>query len=155
MNSTSEQTILPWSALVRTASEQYFAEGETILDFPNLIAYYDDDHSFQEAARKEEEPIYQSTPYRGSLYLTWARLFVGAQFTYATLTMAAGYILCALEEAASALTQELIPHRFAPGKHHGRVEGKCYRWDQRIDAGGQEGLLDELQHRTYAYTHER
>lgn len=98
---------------------------------------------------------YQGTIYRGSLYLTWARLFVGTQFTYATLSMAAGYILCALEEAASDLIQELVPHRYVPGKNHGNVEGECYRWDRRLDAGGQETLLDELQHRTWAYTHER
>lgn len=137
------ETILPLVGIGKACFflNEYFAEGETILDFPTLLAYDEDDHRFQEAARKKEEPTYQSTPYRGSLYLTWARLFVGAQFTYATLTMAAGYILCALEEVASALTQELIPHRFVPGKHHGKVEGKCYRWDQRIDAGGRFSSL--------------
>ena len=58
-------------------------------------------------------------------------------------------VLCKIE------IQELIPHRYVPGKNHGKVEGKCYRWDRRLDAGGQEALLDELQHRTWAYTHER
>jgi hypothetical protein len=69
--------------------------------------------------------------------------------------MAAGYILCALEEAASELIQELIPHRYVPGKNHGKVEGKCYQWDRRLDADGQEALLDELQRRAWAHTHER
>lgn len=132
-----------------------FAAGKSILDFPTLLAYDENDCRFQEEARRKDDPTYQGTIYRGSLYLTWARLFVGTQFTYATLSMAAGYILCALEEAASDLIQELIPHRYVPGKNHGKVEGECYRWDRRLDAGGQETLLDELQHRTWAYTHER
>jgi hypothetical protein len=42
-----------------------------------------------------------------------------------------------------------------PGKHHGEAEGECYRWDRRLDAGGHETLLDELQDRTWAHTHER
>ena len=32
---------------------------------------------------------------------------------------------------------------------------KRHRWDRRLDAGGQEALLDELQHRTWAHSHER
>ncbi len=132
-----------------------FAAGKSILDFPTLLAYDESDHRFQEEARKREDSTYQGTAYRGTLYLAWARLFVGQQFTYATLSMAAGYVLCALEEATSDLIQELIPHRYVPGKNHGKVEGQCYRWDRRLDAGGQEGLLDELQHRTWAHTHER
>ena len=128
-----------------------FATGKSILDFPTLLAYDESDYRFQEEARIKDDSTYPGKAYRGSLYLTWARLFVGAQFTYATLSMAAGYTLCALEEATTELIQELIPHRYVPGK----VEGKCYRWDQRLDAGGQEALLDELQHRSWAYTHER
>jgi hypothetical protein len=132
-----------------------FAAGESILDFPTLRAYDESDHRFQEEARRKEDSTYRGTTYRGTLYLTWARLFVGPQFTYATLSMAAGYILSTLEEAASDLIQELIPHRYVAGKSHGKVEGECYRWDRRLDAGGQEPLLDELQHRTWAHTHER
>ncbi len=132
-----------------------FATGKSILDFPTLLAYDESDYRFQEEARIKDDSTYPGKAYRGSLYLTWARLFVGAQFTYATLSMAAGYTLCALEEATTELIQELIPHRYVPGKNHGKVEGKCYRWDQRLDAGGQEALLDELQHRSWAYTHER
>jgi hypothetical protein len=132
-----------------------FAEGKTVLDFPTLLADDEDDHRFQEEARRNEDSTYQARAYRGSLYLTWARLFVGSQFTYATLSMAAGYIFCALEEAASDLIEELIPHRYVPGKNHGKVEGKCYRWDRRLDASGREALLDELQHRTWTYTHDR
>ena len=132
-----------------------FSAGRSILDFPTLLAYDENDYRFQEEARRKDDSTYEGGNYRGSLHLTWARLFVGAQFTYATLSMAAGYILCALEETASALIQELIPHRYVPGKSHGKVEGKCYRWDRRLDAGGQEALLDELQHRTWAHTHER
>ncbi|MFI5398381.1 MAG: hypothetical protein ACHQ9S_22835 [Candidatus Binatia bacterium] len=62
---------------------------------------------------------------------------------------------CELEDAASDLIEELIPHRYVPGKDHGKIEGECHQWDLRIDAGGQEALLEELRHQTYAYTHER
>jgi hypothetical protein len=132
-----------------------FAAGKSILDFPTLLAYDESDFRFQEEARRKDDPTYQGRIYRGSLYLTWARLFVGTQLIYATLSMAAGYILCALEEAASDLIQELVPHRYVPGKNHGKVEGECYRWDRRPDASGKETLLDELQHRTWAHTNER
>lgn len=134
---------------------EWFAEGETILDFPTLLAYGEDDHRFQEEVRKKEEPTYKSTPYRGSLYLTWARLFVGTRFTYATLSMAAGHLYCELEDTAYDIIEELIPHRHVPGKDHGKVDGDCHQWDLRIDAGGQEGLFEELRHQTFAHAHER
>jgi hypothetical protein len=151
------ETVLPLTGIGDDSFflNEGFATGKSILDFPTVVAYDESDHHFQEDARRKDDSTYEGGNYRGSLHLTWARLFVGAQFTYATLSMAAGYIMCALEEAASELIQELIPHRYVPGKSHGKVEGKCYRWDRRLDAGGQEALLDELQHRTWAQTHER
>ncbi len=151
------ETVLPLTGIGEDCFflNEGFATGRSILDFPTLLAYDESDYRFQEEARRKDDSSYKGRSYSGSLHLTWARLFVGTRFTYATLSMAAGYILCTLEEAASGRIQELIPHRYVPGKNHGKVEGKCYRWDRRVDAGGQEGLLDELQHRTWAHTHER
>ena len=134
---------------------EWFGENKTILDFPTLRAYDEDDYRFQEDARKREDPSYESKAYRGSLYLTWARLFVEQKFTYATLSMAAGYIYARLEDGAADDIKERIPHRYIPGKNHGKIKGKNFQWDMRADADGQEGMLEELQHRVFDYTRER
>jgi hypothetical protein len=51
--------------------------------------------------------------------------------------------------------QRLIPHRHVRGRHDGKVEKGGIRWDFRVDANGQEGLLDELQHRVWDYQRSR
>lgn len=130
-------------------------EGKTILSFPTLRSYDEEDYHFQEEARKLDNTTYGGKPYRGALYLTWARLFVGKQFTYATLSMAAGYILASLDEVALDLVNECIPHRYTPGKAQGKTEGDLRQWDLRIDAGGQEALLEELQSQTFSYLAKR
>ena len=130
----------------------WFAEGGSILDFDTLRAYDEDDYRFQEEAWKKEDLDYAGRPYRGAFYLTWARLFVDARFTYATLSMAAGYIHAQLTEASRDLIEACIPHRFVPGERHGKTEGKHWQWDMRVEAvNGQEALLEELQHRVFAY----
>ncbi len=48
--------------------------------------------------------------------------------------------------------EELIPHRYVAGKHHGKREGSGLRWDQRIAAGGKEAQLEELRERYWQYT---
>jgi hypothetical protein len=131
---------------------EWLGENRTILDFPALRDYDEDDYGYQENARKEQDPRYVGKPYRGSLYLGWARLFVDGKFTYATLSMAAGYILSHLEEAATAFIETLVPHRYVPGKNHGKAQGENFQWDMRLSAAGQESLLEELQHRAYEYT---
>ncbi|MEO8179699.1 MAG: hypothetical protein ABI895_12770 [Deltaproteobacteria bacterium] len=72
-----------------------FADGTSILDFEALRDFDEADHRFQECARQEDAhrwgQEYSPRPYRGSLYLSWARLLVDGRFTYATLSMAAGY----------------------------------------------------------------
>jgi len=131
---------------------EWLGEDKIILDFPTLRDYDEDDYRYQENARKEQDTHYAGKPYRGSLYLGWARLFVGRKFTYATLSMAAGYVLSHLEEAATAFIETLIPHRYGPGKNHGKVQGENFQWDIRLSAAGQESLLEELQHRAFEYT---
>ena len=134
---------------------EWFGENKTILNFPTLRAYDEDDYYFQEDARKREDLLYASKTYRGSLYLTWARLFVEQKFTYATLSTAAGYIYAQLEDGAADDIEKRIPHRYIPGKNHGKIKGKNFQWDMRAEANGQEDLLEELQRRVFDYTRER
>jgi hypothetical protein len=131
---------------------EWLGENRTILDFPTLRDYDEDDYRYQENARKEQDTRYAGKPYRGSLYLGWARLFVDGKFTYATLSMAAGYVLSHLEEPETAFIETLIPHRYVAGKNHGKAQGDNFQWDMRLSAAGQEGLLEELKHRVYEYT---
>jgi hypothetical protein len=111
------------------------------------------DHQFQEQARQEDAQRqgqdYSHRPYRGSLYLSWARLFVDGRFTYATLSMAAGYWYAS--SAAVELIEQRIPHRLVPGEDHGKVAGGGWQWDLRVEANGEEGVLAVLQRRVWAY----
>ncbi len=134
---------------------EWFAEGKSILDYDTVRDFDEADYRFQEEARKEEDSAYVGKPYRGSLYLNWARLYVDGRFNYATLSMAAGYIYAQLGGAAHDLLEERIPHRFVPGKNHGRIEGDDFRWDLRVDANGQEGILEELRQRIWGYEESR
>jgi hypothetical protein len=130
-----------------------FADGSSLLDFETLRDFDEADHRFQECARHEDAQRrgedYSPRPYRGSLYLSWARLFVDGRFTYATLTMAAGYAYA--NNAAEELIEQRIPHRLVPGKNHGKVDGGGWQWDLRSEANGREGVLAELQRRVWAY----
>jgi hypothetical protein len=130
-----------------------FAEGESILDFETLRDFDEADHRFQERARQEEArgrgEEYSARPYRGTLYLGWARLFVDGRFTYATLSMAAGYAYA--NSAADELIEQQIPHRLVPGKDHGKVDGGGWQWDLRAEADGKEGVLDELKRQVWAF----
>lgn len=124
---------------------------KTILSFGTLRDFDEWDYHYQEAARKNEDATYVSQPYRGSLYLSWARLFVDDVFTYATLSMAAGYLYSQLSEAMPDLIAARIPHRHVRGENHGKRENEAWQWDMRVDAGGQEALLEELQRQVYLY----
>jgi hypothetical protein len=42
-----------------------------------------------------------------------------------------------------------------PGKHHGKREGRGWRWDMRVDAKGQEGIFEELRRQIWRYEQER
>lgn len=134
---------------------EWFADGQSILTFDTVRDFDEDDYRFQQEVRKKEDSVYAGKPYRGSLYLNWARLFVDGRFTYATLSMAAGYIYSELSGAAHDLLEERIPHRFVPGKNHGRKEGDDIRWDLRVDANGQEGIFEELRKRIWSYEESR
>ena len=132
-----------------------YTDDKTILDFPTLYDYDHDDHCFQKQARKEENPEYVVKPYRGSLYYRWARLQIDGAFHYASLSMAAGYISSLVDELGAARIREWIPYGYIAGKNHGRREGTGTVYDQRIDAAGLEGQLEELKGRFYRYVAER
>jgi len=125
-----------------------FAKNKNILDFDAVRAFDESDYRLQEKARRKEDPKYSGKPYRGSLYLNWARLYVDGRFAYATLSMAAGYTYARVSDVAHELLARLIPHRYAPGKHYGKVEGGGWQWDLRVDANGQEPPLENYSDRS-------
>jgi hypothetical protein len=132
-----------------------FRPEQTILDFPTLLSYDEDDHEFQEQARKEMDPTHLQWPYAGSLNATWARCIMGERLCYLTLYMAGLHIAHGIEKLANKVVARLIPHRYVPRSENGRTEGGFIEWSHRVEAGGQESLLEELQRQVWTYTHER
>lgn len=128
---------------------------KTLLDFTTLHDYDLWDHRFQENARKETSPDYVLRPYRGSLYLTWARLYMDGRFYYATLSMAAGYLLSRIDDAGYEQIERLIPHRYVDGERHGESTQGGVIFDRRIDAGGLEVQCEELNKRFHRYLSDR
>lgn len=151
------ETVLPLHGLGEDCFflNEIFADDESLLDFETVRDYDENNYRFQESVRKEEDPGYAGRPYRGSLYMAWARLFVDGRFTYATLSTAAGYLYSGLQDAASELIEQRIPHSYVPGENHGKVQGECWEWDMRLDANGEEGILEELQRRVWRYELDR
>ncbi len=129
---------------------EHFAEGRSILDFRTLLDYDRDDHAFQQEARQRDIPGCQPQPYTGGLHGTWGRMLVEGRLCYATLTMASWQLYGAMEDAAGDEIQSRVPHRYVSGTEHGKSdESRSIRWDRRVDANGQEALLEELQHRAW------
>jgi len=133
---------------------EFFGNQENLLSFETLYDYDFDDYKFQEDARRKEQKGYEEKPYRGSLYLTWARLMVNGSFSYGVLSMVAGYLYCELDEYGNDYMEKLIPHEFTHGKNHGKAEGSGYLFDLKIDAKGKESQLDELKHRFWKHMSE-
>lgn len=128
-----------------------FAESESILDFPSLLAYDQDNHTFQEEARQREDPQHVPRPYAGGLHASWARCLIDGRLTYLTLNMAGWHLYGVMQSAASDEIDRLVPHRYAAGPDDGKMEGGLITWDQRVEAGGHEALLEELQRRVWDY----
>ncbi len=125
-----------------------FSKGKSILSYATLYDYDFADFQLQEEWRKQDIDGYEGRPYHGSLYLTWARLQIDGRFSYAVLTMLAGYIYSELDAFGDDYISELIPYEFKPGKAHGQKDEKGYiRYDMQADAGGLEPQLDELKRR--------
>ncbi len=151
------ETILPLTGVGEDSFllNEWLGEGGSALDFDSLRDYDESDHRFQEDARAKEDPAYARKPYRGSLYLAWARLFVNGRFTYATLSMAAGYLSSEIRNYALDLIEQTVPHRYVRGRNHGKRTGESWQWDMRVDAGGKEALLDALRERVFEYERKR
>jgi hypothetical protein len=125
-------------------------EARSILDFETLLDYDRDDHAFQQDANLRDIDGYVPEPYTGALRGTWARALIDGRLCYLTLAVASWHLLGTMEEAASKEIEARVPHRHVRGPADGkRDERGMVRWDMRIDAGGQEALLEELQHRVW------
>lgn len=133
---------------------EFFGDGST-RDFDTLYDYDLSDHEFQEDCREKDFPDHVRKPYRGSLYATWARLFVDDAFTYATLFCAAGYLLTKIEDHGYDALDRLIPHQYVSGKDDGKPEKGGFLMDTRIDAGGKEEQFEELRERFWKYNRNR
>jgi len=135
--------------LIGIGEDSFFLNGglanrKTLLDFPNLRAYDEAQHHYQERVRKNDFPDYEIQPYRGQLYLDHAWLCVDDRFTYGSLSMAAGHIYSCLESLAHDAVKECIPWEYVESGLRLRRDGEYFRMDTRKDAGGQEALVDEL-----------
>jgi hypothetical protein len=133
---------------------EVFPGQKNLLSFETLYDYDLDDYTFQEDCRKNEQKDYEKKPYRGSLYLTWARLMIDDAFSYGVLSMVAGYLYCQLDEYGNDYMEKLIPHEFIHGKNHGKAQGDGYLFDPKIDANGLERQLDELKYRFWEHLNE-
>jgi hypothetical protein len=122
--------------------------------FPNLRA-------FDEAEPQPDElgidsgMRSSSAPYRGSFFLTPAYVHCNGRRRMVSLSMAAGYIYARLCRRSDTLLRERVPYCYIPGRNHGKRRGKHWMWDMRLSAGGKEGIVEELQRRTWAYERER
>jgi hypothetical protein len=143
--------LLPLSGVGEDAFvlNEHMAEGQSILDFETLHAYDAHDHAFQQKAREEHDDPYVPEPYTGALHATWARVLLNGRICYLTLSMASWHLCGTMEEAADEEIQRLVPHRHVRGPDDGAVESGMVRWDFRVDASGQEALLDELKRRVW------
>ena len=63
--------------------------------------------------------------------------------------MAAWHLYATMQEAAADAIQRLLPHPCVAGPDDGKVERGLIRCDSRVQADGQEALLEELQRRVW------
>lgn len=150
-------TLLPFQGIGKNNFflNEHMTNGVSLLDFPILGDYAQDDHHFQQHARKQEDPTYEIQAYRGDLFPTWARLTIDGAFSYATIFSLAARLRDVIDETGTKHINELIPHDYIEGKNHGKQECQGTIFDFQVDAAGREPQLDELQHRFYKYMHTR
>lgn len=94
-------------------------------------------------------------PYRGSLFLDQVSVCWDGRPVTAVFSMAAGYICARLCDASSGFLKAAVPHRYVYGRYHGTGVGRDQRCDLRLDAHGQEGVVEELERRIWTYEEER
>lgn len=134
---------------------EHLPQNESLLDFSTLYDYDYDSHLFQESERKKADKNYSGIPYYPFKFPPWIRLIIDNQFYYGSCLSVAGYILEEIEQISGEVIQQLIPHRYIDGEEHGESTAKGMVWDQKLDAGGQERQLEELQERWREYSSER
>lgn len=132
-----------------------YDEDRAILDCSTLREFDEARYRLQKQQLGIDDPRLGGAPYRGSLYLDEARMYINGYLARAMLSMAPGYIYSRLCEASRTSLMTLIPHRYVRGKNHGKVEGRYRRWDMHLDAHGQNGVLEELRRRVRRYEKSR
>jgi hypothetical protein len=131
------------------------AENTCLLDFETAYDFDLNDFEFQQLMRQKDNPDYSLKSYQGYLYFVWARLHINGIFNYANLCMVAGYVNGKLEDFGFDQINKLIPHDYVEGKNHRKKEDQGRLYDMKVDAGGLEGQLEELQNRYHNYIQSR
>jgi hypothetical protein len=67
----------------------------------------------------------------------------------------ATYFVDEIDSAGSELISQLIPHDYVDGNNQGKPQKGGFLLDMKLDAGGLEGQLEELQSRWYTYQRNR
>jgi hypothetical protein len=134
---------------------EFMAEGKSLLDFSTLYDFDYDDYQFQEEARKQDCPDYEGVEYFAVQHPFWVRLLIQEQFYYASFMSLATYFLDEIKSAGDDHIDQLIPHDYVDGKNQGKPEKGGFLLDMKLDAGGLEAQLEELQSRWYIYQRER
>jgi hypothetical protein len=129
--------------------------GRTVLELGTLRRFDELQYEIHEEIRRRGSSGYARKAYRGSLYLNCAQLRLDGRFAHAKLTMLAGYIYAELCDSSHQLLEARIPFRYVPGRNHGKIKGKFWQWDMRVEAHGLEGVVEELQRRIWNYERER
>lgn len=157
----SELNVLNWASLLTSGIGEDFiylneslAEGKSLLDYKTLYDYDYDDYLFQEQANHQDIPEYKDHEYYAYRHPSWVRLLIQEHFYYGTLTSLATFLTDDIETTGIEYISKLIPHEYIDGKNHLKREDAGFLWDMKIDAGGQEGQLDELKSRWYSYLQE-
>ena len=125
-------------------------DDQSLLDFPTLYDYRD--YLFQEESRKEADKQYSGMPYYPFRFSPWIRLFIDQQFYYGSCLSAASHVIDELNVMGREVIQTLVPHDYVDGDENGKSTDGGTIWDIKLDAGGQEGQLEELQCRWRNYT---
>ena len=134
---------------------EYMAEGKSLLDFSTLYDYDYDDYLFQEEAKKQDFPDYKGVDYFAFQHPSWVRLLIQEQFYYASFMSLATYFIDEIESAGSEHISQLIPHEYVDGENQGKPQKGGFLLDMKLDAGGLEGQLEELESRWYTYQRKR
>jgi len=134
---------------------EHMKKNTSLLDFNTLYDFDYADYLYQEQANKKDFKDYKARDYYAIGFTRWLRLIINERFCYATLYSLAGYLTDAIEEKSHDYIEQLIPHKYVEGTENGKPVKGGYQWDMKIDAGGKEKQLTELNSRYYRYTQQR